>query len=400
MRMSTQQMFSQANASLLAQQSEMSHVQQQMATGRRILSPSDEPVAAAAVLQTVQSMAFNQRHADNQTAAVATLNLAESTLGSVGDALQNVREQLLAANNGAYNDSDRTSIATNLDALRGQLLGLANARDGAGGFLFSGFNQSGVPFVLTASGASYTGDDGQRQVEVGPQRSMAVSVNGASTFMSIPNGNGVFSINAGAINAGTGIIDAGRVANPSALTGHQYQIAFTGPAAYDVIDVTLGAAVSTGNAYAFDTAIVIAGMQTAISGAPAAGDVFNIDPSKNQDVFTTISNAIAALKTPTVNGAGLAAMTNQVNAALTCLDRAAETALTARTVVGSRQAEISRLQEITSAHNVEHQRRLSELQDLDYAKAASDVARQQMIVEASQQTFARTSKLNLFDYLR
>ena len=400
MRMSTQLMFSRASATLGTQQSEMAHIQQQMATGRRILLPSDEPVAAAKVLNTVQSIAFNQRHADNQTAAVATLNLAESTLGSFGDALQDARQQLLAANNGIYSDAERGSIATELEALRGQLLGLANARDGAGGYLFAGFNQSGAPFSLTAAGATYGGDDGEPQVEVGPQRSIAASVNGATTFMRVPNGNGVFASSAAAANTGIGIIDPGRVINPGALTGHQYQIAFTGAATYDVLDVTLGTTVSAGNAYQVDAAISIAGMQTAISGSPAAGDRFNLDPSQHQSVFATLTNVIAALKTPTVNGAGLAAVTNQVNAALMNLDRAAESALTARTVVGTRQAEVARLQDITSAHDLEHQRRLSELQDLDYAKAASDVARQQMIIEASQQVFARTSKLSLFDYLR
>jgi flagellar hook-associated protein 3 FlgL len=398
--MSTQLMFSQASASLAAQQSGMSHIQQQMATGRRILLPSDEPVAAAAVLNTVQSIAFNQRHADNQTAAVASLNLAESTLGAFGDALQDARQQLLSANNGIYSDAERGSIATELEGLRGQLLGLANARDGAGGYLFAGFNQGAVPFTLTPAGVTYGGDDGERQVEVGPQRSIAASVNGATTFLRVPNGNGVFSAAAGAANAGTGIIDPGRVANPAALTGHQYQIAFTGASTYDVLDVTLGTTVSSGNAYQADMAISIAGMQTSISGAPAAGDRFNLDPSQNQSVFATLTNVIAALRTPTVNGAGLAAVTNQVNAALTNLDRAAESALSARTVVGTRLAEVARLQDITGAHDLEDQRRLSELQDLDYAKAASDVARQQMIIEASQQVFARTSKLTLFDYLR
>lgn len=400
MRISTQQMFAQGSASISAQYSDMAHTRQQIATGRRILTPSDDPVASAAVLRASTAIAFNQRHAGNQTAALATLNQTEVALGAFGDGVQEARQQLLAANSGSLNDADRRVIATQLANLRDQLLGIANSRDGAGAYLFAGFNESGAPFALTAAGASYAGDDGERQIEVAPQRQLAVSVNGASTFMRVPDGNGVFSVSAAAGNTGDGIVDPGHVVNPAALTGHQYRIAFTAAATYDVIDVTLGSTVSTANAYMSGNAISVAGMQVAISGAPGAGDSFTLDPSKHQNVFATLTQAISALQTPSVNSAGLARTTNQITGALRNLDRALDTALTARTSIGTRQAEIARLQDITSASLIEHQRRLSELQDLDYAVAASDVARQQTMIDANQQTFAKIAKLSLFDYLR
>ena len=400
MRISTQQLFAQGSASISAQYSEMAHTRQQIATGRRILTPSDDPVASSAVLHASAAIAFNQRHADNQTAALATLNQTEAALGAFGDGLQEARQALIAANSGSLNDADRRTIATGLDNLRGQLLGIANSRDGAGAYLFAGFNESGAPFALTPTGASYLGDDGERQVDVAPQRQLAVSVNGASTFMRVADGNGVFSVSAAAGNSGAGIVDPGRVVNPAALTGHQYRVAFTAAATYDVINVTLGSTVSSGNAYVSGNAISVAGMQMAISGTPAAGDSFTLDPSKHQNVFATLTQAIDALRTPTINSAGLARSTNQITGALLNLDRALDTALTARTSVGARQAEIARLQDITSAAGIEHQRRWSELQDLDYAVAASDVARQQTMIEANQQTFAKIAKLSLFDYLR
>ena len=187
---------------------------------------------------------------------------------------------------------------------------------------------------------------------------------------------------------------------PAALTGHQYQLSFTSAASYDVIDVTLGITLSSANPYVSGNAITVDGMQTDVSGAVAAGDVFALNPSRHQSVFATLSNVISALQTPSVNGAGRAALSNQVNAALTNVDRALDTALTARTSLGARQAGIARLQDITSAAGIEHQRRLSELQDLDYAQAASDLARGQTMIDANQQTFARLAKLSLFDYLR
>ncbi len=68
-----------------------------------------------------------------------------------------------------------------------------------------------------------------------------------------------------------------------------------------------------------------------IGVAFTAGDVFALNPSRHRSVFATLSNVISALQTPAVNGAGRAAVSNQVNAALTNMDRTLDTALTART---------------------------------------------------------------------
>ena len=291
-------------------------------------------------------------------------------------------------------------MATELESLRGQLLGIANTRDGAGAYLFAGFNESGAPFALSASGATYSGDDGERQLEVAPQRQLAVTVSGARVFMRVADGNGVFSVSAAAANTGDAIAGPGRVVNPAALTGHQYRIAFSTASTYDVLDLTLGSAVSSGNLYLSGHPVTVAGMQVPVSGTPAAGDSLAIDPSKPQSIFATLTQVINALQTPTVNGAGVARVSNQISGALDDLDRAFDTALTARTQVGTRQAELARLQDITSASGVEYQRRLSELQDLDYATAASGLARQEIMIDANQQTFAKIAKLSLFDYLR
>lgn len=400
MRISTQQLFAQGSASISAQYSDMAHTRQQIATGRRMLTPADDPLAASAVLRAHAAIAVTQTHAANQTAALATLNQVASALGAFGDGLQEARQQLIAANSGSLNDADRRTIATGLESLRGQLLGIANTRDGAGAYLFAGFNESGAPFALSASGATYSGDDGERQLEVAPQRQLAVSVSGASVFMRVPDGNGVFSVSAAAANTGDAIAGPGHVVNPAALTGHQYRIAFTAASTYDVLDLTLGSTVSSGNAYLSGNPITVAGMQVPVSGTPVAGDSVAIDPSKPQSVFATLTQVINALQTPTVNSAGVARVTNQITGALGDLDRAFDTALTARTSVGTRQDELARLQDITSASSVESQRRLSELQDLDYAAAASDVARQQTMIDANQQTFAKIARLSLFDYLR
>lgn len=399
MRLSTNLIFERGTDSIVARQSELFKTQQQMATGRRVLTPADDPVAATLALRTQQGLSLTRQQAVNQEAAVSTLNLTDSATGSIGDVLQEVRQLLVASGNGGYADSDRRSLATELSGRLQQLAGLANARDGASGYLFAGFNDTAPPFGLTSTGASYGGDDGVRELEVAPQRQLAVSTNGSTMLMRVPSGNGVFAVSAAAGNSGTGLIDPGRVVTPAALTGHQYRLVFTGPASFDVLDLTTAATVSSANSYTSGTAIGVAGMQTAITGSPAAGDTFDLAPSTHQSVFTTFVNAIAALNTPASTPAAATAIANQVSRAITDLDRAFDSVLTMRTGIGVKLAELDTLKNVTSGADNEQQRRLSELQDLDYAKAASDLARQQTLLQADQQSFAKIAKLSLFDYL-
>ena len=400
MRLSSSTIFNQGAASISAQQSDLFKTQRQMASGLRMAAPADDPVAASAVLRTGQALAFTAQHAANQGSAMATLVQAESATGAIGDVLQDARQLLLSSVNGAYADSDRRAIATELAGRLAQLAGMANTRDGAGAYLFAGFNDTAPPFALTATGAIYSGDDGIRELQVGAQRRIAVSANGADMLMRIPSGNGVFAVSAAPANTGEGVIDPGRVTNPAALTGHQYQLVFSSAVAYDVLDITAGTTVSSGNVYSSGTAITVAGMQTALAGQPAAGDRFNLDPSVHQSVFATLSSAIAALNAPAPTGAGRAAIANQVSRAVTGLDRAFDQVLTTRTSLGTRLSEIDILKTVTSAAYNDQQRRLSELQDLDYAKATTDFSRQKTTLEANQQTFAQLSKLSLFDFLR
>jgi len=99
MRISTNQMQFRALNSMLDQQSDMSKTQMQLASGKRIVKPSDDPVASAAILGLNQSKTITERYQLNGDAARARLEIEEGTLTSVTDQLQRVRELALQANN-------------------------------------------------------------------------------------------------------------------------------------------------------------------------------------------------------------------------------------------------------------------------------------------------------------
>lgn len=407
MRVSSNTLFDANVAALNQQQTRLLQVQQQISTGRKILTASDDPVAAVRALEVAQSDAMNTQYAANRDAARHTLSLAESSLQDVTTLLQDVRTATVNAGNGAMTASDRRTIAAELSGRLQELAGLANSTDGVGNYLFAGFQTGTRPFVDTAAGTGYFGDDGQRNVQVSASRQMASSGNGADIFMRIKNGNGTFVTQAAAANTGTGIVSLGALANPPpapAQAGNSYQLIFSVIGTVTSYTVTgtdaLGAALppaslpAPGAPYVSGQAISFNGLQFDIQGIPDDGDVFTVAPSSNESVFRTLSSLIDALNAPVVG----ASLTNSLNSGLNQLDNALNNVLATRSSLGLRLNEIDTLQMAGEDLGLQFRQSLSQLQDVDYNQAISDLMRMETSLQAAQQSFSRVAGLSLFDY--
>lgn len=401
MRISTSQIFQAGARNLLDGQSKLFQLQNQLSTGKKFLSAQDDPVAAAQVLLNSQSLAINSQYTDNQANATNQLALEEDRLQSVVDSVQYAMEQVVAGGNASYSDSQREFIAENLQSQFDFLLGMANSTDASGYYLFSGYQGSTKPFQLQASGSViYAGDDGQRLLQVGASRQIAVSDSGRDIFENIRTGNGTFSLAASSTNTGSGIIGSGSVLDPTAWTGDDYQIQFTSTTSYTVTDTTTSTVVGT-YTYAADTEITaIPGISFSIEGAPAAGDTFTVAPSSNQNIFSTLQNLITAFSTDiSGNPTAAAQVRNTINAEMENLDRTLENVSTVQASVGARRSELSSLTNVAEALELQYKERLSNLQDIDYAEVISAFAEQQSQLEAAQASFAKISALSLFNYL-
>ncbi len=402
MRISTNTVYEQGVSSILRQQEAMLKTQQQVATGRRILTPADDPVAAARALEVTQAESINTQFAENRNHANSSLGLAESVLHGVTTLIQDVRTVALNAGNPTLANNDRASLATELRGRLEELIGLANSTDGAGQYLFSGFQGATKPFAQTAAGAQYFGDQGQRLSQVAASRQLAVSDSGTGVFERIRSGNGVFVTAAGAANSGAGVIAQGAVVTPASLTGHDYQLNFTvaaGVTTFDVVDTTTAATLSTGNPYTSGGTISFDGLQFEIQGVPANGDQFTVAPSTHQSLFKTLADLIAVVAAPVNGPGGGASLSNGLNASLLNLDHGLDNILGVRAALGTRLREVDALQSAGEDLALQFQQTLSQLQDVDYAQALTELSRQQLYLEAAQQSFVKVSRLSLFDYL-
>lgn len=310
MRVSSNTSYELGIAALNRQQAAQIKTLEQMSSGRRNLTPSENPAAYVRALEVSRADAGNTQYAVNRQNAMGNLEMLEGTLGDVTNLVQNAQELAVYAGNGTLTDSGRGAIAIELRGNLEELLGLANRTDANGQHLFSGFQGSTKPFADTGSGVQYFGDDGQRMVQASVSRQLAVNESGREVFERIP---------------------------------------------------------ASGGGY--------------------------------QSLFKTLSDLIDVLETPVINAADKTALANGLSTAQSNLSSSLDNVLQVRSAVGTRMNEVDTLNDAGDDLNLQYKQQLSELQDVDYARAISDLTQQQAYLEATQKAFLKVQGLSLFDYI-
>ena len=316
MRISTNQVYGKGVLAMERNQSQLVKLQNQISSGRRLQSPADDPAAAAQALGVTQARQVAAQYAQNQGDASNRLSLVETQLTSLTDLLQSVRERVVQAGNTILADSDRQAIAADLEARFDEMLGIANSRDAQGDYLFSGYQGGQEPFARSAgttpgsTSVTYSGDDGQRLLQVTSSQQMASNVTGSDLFMNIRASDGSTSVSA----------------------------------------------------------------------------------------FQTLQKTIDLLRWPLAAG-GAAAFSEQLQGHPGNLDQVLGKVSSVTATVGAHLQELDALSANSEALGIQYQQTLSDLEDLDYAKAIADFTMQQVSLEAAQKSFVAISDLSLFKYI-
>jgi flagellar hook-associated protein 3 FlgL len=415
MRISTLNLYNTSTSQINTLQSALARTQMQLSTDRRLLTAADDPVASARALEVGQSQEINAQFATNRNSANSSLSQVESTLQNTGDLLTDMQTLAVSGGNATMLQSDREKLATELEGKLADLLGLANTADGSGGYLFSGYKTTTQPFTSTPTGAAYQGDQGVRQLQVSDSRKIPLSASGSAIFQAIPTGNGTFQTQAGdvkngIVNKGAAVISSGSVVDRAELNknnGTKYGVEFTVSNAtppvttYSVYTTNPRTPVADQQnlAYQEGKQMTFGGMAFDIKGAPAQGDIFTIEPSQKQSVFTTVTDLITTLRAPADGSTGKAALTNGLNTAIDNLKNAHDNVLTVQASVGAHMKELDYLDSTGDDLDIQYASTLDDLVGLDQVKAISDFSQQQVTLQAAQMTFKTMSGLSLFNYL-
>jgi flagellar hook-associated protein 3 FlgL len=165
-------------------------VEQQLATGKRINTPSDDPVATASVLRYNNDIALDQQFQRTASDAKSRLDAADTALGSLSDVMQRVRELAVQAGSGALNTTDLTAIGNELNQLLGQAVQIGNTKVGYQ-YIFAGTKTTTPPFAAVGgavpTSVSFNGDSNPIAVPTGQGTQTQVNVDGNATFMPVLN---------------------------------------------------------------------------------------------------------------------------------------------------------------------------------------------------------------------
>lgn len=408
MRISSTLIFQTGLNSINAQQSDLMHLYQQIGSGQRMVTPADDPLAAAQAINISQSQSLNQRFAANREVAKRNLGTEESTLNAVTTLMQDLKTALIQAGNGTLSDADRATLGDVLANAKSSLLALANSTDGSGQYLFSGSQGGTAAFQDSNGKITYMGDEGQRNIQADQSRQIASGDVGSDIFTRAAAGTSGYLTQALA-GSGTGVISTPTITNANgANIGNTFTITFSSanPNEYTV-DVTdpSGAAVLPATTGIYDPATTTAldlpgGVQVKFSGKPAGGDTFKVEPiaSANLNVFDTLDSIINGLNTSTQGGAGAAAkFQNTLASAMQRLDVNYNKVLTVRASVGARLNEIDAMDANGAARDLSYKSQLSGLEDVDYYTATTQLTLRQSALEAAALAFRKIQGTSLFN---
>ena len=431
MRLSTSQLALQGVNNILSQQASLSKTQAQLASGKQILNPSDDPAGASRILELDKAINTVDRYNRNADQAETRLGLSENVLSEFGNTLQRVRELSVQAANGSQDRETRAYIASELRQAQDQLVQLANTDDGNGEYLFAGSETRTQPFTKTAGGTvQYNGDQGQREVRIGPSRTIAVDNSGFDAFMKIPNGNGQYQVSENPENEGSGIITVGDT--PARLDPEEsYRVVFSeddGGQTYTVFRVDESdedfdpgedPAIWDPNSPPDGVSVVQSGgddlssqpyepgmtisfpseggqdVQVKMDGNPADGDSFNVEAAQPQSVFKSVDDLIKTLE----NDGDGPAMNNAINRFLADIDQGMENVVRVRSELGARMNALDSSRDANEGALLDLKSAKSKLEDLDYAEASGRFNQELVGLQAAQQTYTRLQGLSLFDFI-
>lgn len=407
MRISTNQLFDRSIQQILDNQGTLSDIQRQLSTGKKILRPSDDPVGAAQVVRLTEELARIEQYKTNNTLLENALNQEEAILQSVTDSVLKARQLTIQAGNGINGEQDRQALAIEIGQIRDQVFDLMNARNADGEYIFAG-NQSDSPafiFDPNAAGNKYIfqGDTGQNEIQL-------------SNSVTVPSGDSGFDVFENVlarldadITGGTAASSSLRITQQGAFdTFHQANYDAVTPA-NNVYVGTINAAgnqidfVNTGTAAPAGSVSFVSGepfnfngMEMTVTGAPTNTVQFTLQQPEKKNLAQTLDDLFTALNDVNISDGAYA---EAIDDALIGIDNGFQAVSNANAAIGGRLNVAESIEKSNLDLEITNKEARSEIEEVDYAEAVSELSKQETSLQAAQATFSRVTQLSLFDFI-
>lgn len=406
MRISTNQLFDRSIQHILDNQGDLSDIQRQLATGKKILRPSDDPVGAAQVMRLTEELERIDQYKTNNTLLKNSLTQEEAILQSVTDSVLRARQLAVQAGSGINDDQDRQALGVEIGQIRDQVFDLMNARNADGEYIFAG-NQSDSPafiFDPNAVGNHYIfqGDTGQNKMQLSNTVTVASGDSGFGVFENV-----LARLDAD-ITGGTAASSL-RITQQGAFdTFHQNNYDAVAPAnnvytgtingVTNQIDfINAGTLLPAGSAsFVSGEPFTFNGMEMTVTGI--AGDTveFTLQQPEKKNLAQTLDDLFVALNDTNISdGAYVEAIDN----ALIGIDNGFDSVSNANAAIGGRLNVAESIEQSNLDLEIANKEARSEIEDVDYAEAVSELSKQETSLQAAQATFSRVTQLSLFDFI-
>lgn len=361
MRIADKMQYNQVQKNVSKNRTEMSDLQNQAATQRRINKPSDDPLATTRVLASRTEEKTNTQFVKNINQAKSFLEFTDQALSELTELLVRAKELAISQSNDASSGAEsRKMTAKEIEQIYNQSVQIANRKMGER-YIFSGFKTQTQPFNLSGE---YSGDDGDLKVQTQKDQFLAVNLPGSKVFM----GKGLES---------EGIIRPGQL-TPQSIKDLN-NVLNQEEDSYRKVEEDQ------------ESKILLRGPASVVDGNDRMG---NVDPSTKEmgvNVFNVIKGLEISLKTNDKVG---------IQSAMDLIDQSISQVVLGRSDVGSRVTAINGSMDSLQKAIVDNKIVASQLEDSDVFKLVSDINKADTALKATLDTSGKMIQPSLLDFLK
>lgn len=421
MRISNLHIFNLANKSMAEANESIFKTQEQISTGKKVISAADDPVAASRIHQLNNNINSIEQFNKNIVLAQNNLEAEEASLDSMNNLIQRIKELAVQAGNTAtLSSTEYQAIADEVDVRLTELVSLANTRNANGDYIFSGY-KSGAPAFSgdNINGYRFDGDEGKIDIKVDYNTVVTASDSAKNILVDVPSAaNTVLtSVNPNNRSNPPVSISIGEIVDQTAydafypedivITFNEDSNITPSGKNFTVTEKSTGKIIASNHRYVAGEELIYHGVSIRITGSPAsadtganlAGDQLFIESTNTQDALTTLMRFREVMTDFDDTTTARDRIETVVASTLSNLTYVQESISSVMTSVGARINTLESTKEQHLDTELVSKEILSGLQDVDYAEAASRLSAQTLVLQAAQASFLRISELNLFNRL-
>ncbi|AFS36489.1 flagellar hook-associated protein FlgL [Alteromonas macleodii] len=407
MRISTNQIYDQNMRSIMQNQGDLAKTQEQLASGKRIITPSDDPVGAAKVLRLTEEIDELTQFQRNNDLVTGSLEQQEAVLTNITNSVNRARTLVIQAGSGALDSPDRKAIGAELEQIKLEIFDLMNTQDAEGSYLYAGFQSGNQAFeynpTATDKAITFTGDAGVSFVQLSNSSKIQSTSNGYEVFENVlsrykfstdPASTAVVS-EASVKQQGTFDTFFDKNYDPVNTGNNDYRINFLASGQAELVNQGTGVIVES-VAYTSGQPFTIKGMEFEATAVPGDSIDLSLDAPEKKSMAQTLHEIQAVLNDSSIDSFELQ---ESISDALVGLDNGLEKLSLEHASIGSRLNIAESIYESNLDMEIAAKASRSSIQDTDYAEASTEFAKQETALSAALATFPQVTELSLFNFI-